>query len=1775
MHLFTRTFKGYIAGLINHALEDEGAGELRVFAQSMPPGAVYQIFNGVRDFLDSKTARVRCEMRVAKGLHDHWRESGAPPGEIDRLLQQGWIDTDDRLTHYRNLTAEADTDLLLVMLVGIDHATDRGGLADFYTLTDEALFRDCMGASYQGWVDYSLNQAGLADATGAGGRDFDQFLRQLFQMRPRNLMALSEFLVDVLLPQGASCDSASDFLGLAFENLPFWGIPPLFSPADPVRRIDLLPIAAKIFDRELFREKRERIRALERIAQAESELAVAPQTRSGVIYQDVQDFTNTVSEFIERGSRQVQERLLQTDFYVVTQILQRKPKAKLKKVRDQTLRGPSLEVFLRAVFDTLHDFVAGCGRRSAADQIQRIEVSIESFQFDGTEDDQDHDLGGAQEVFQGLVGGLDKFLAEFKIPLSTESEDGSDSREIPIVFLFGSAGRGLTIESKRLKESRLRFRVEAVAETGDLTVKRSFVWVLAPHHEERVRLTSARLIENELRNDPSMRLPVVHVGSALDELYFALDAGEAHRMFTSALSTASYSDVLDGLPVGDLDSDIEAALAELSAAYRNFVRELATKGYFAALDKPLRDLVRTYKSAVDLALRRDEEKQAYGDDLLRRLYQAFLCVPNDISSTSAYIPVALATGITPAIAETVQAREVFLRDGFLQVGQSLVEDGHRSGRAKFDRLLGLVELRRPLYGLVFDSSRRLTTNLRSFGLLHRLGERPVAAPTLAAQAEMRAEDVSDGGSLSEYRRASPESRVITQTLVDYREVHPYASDRLAVMAANVEDLRPLIAGIEAFLQQELGRQDPAITVPYMMSVRIIGRGPSPTAAQEVLRRWQESWSDEGGRQLRPCRLTLAYLPAHSREEVLTFLAAVDEPHDLGFLFDFLNDQTGGDSIVPVEEFTHDWGPGNIGKFPISEHPRPVRPTDPHLRQGQVSNRRFQLAARHAEISARLKNPDHPSRDHLIFNQVEYGDLERAMMRCMHSLARWVACVDRFVDKALILDADGESSEQRKLVGFTSGVGAYGEFNLTLSTETSTAGELLQGTARQLGLIFRGWSDEDCQGAAQCLVTEAQAITGLSLVRALGNEGVMRNVIGYAIANRIYLGPSNAIMCAAIPLDSFPHWFRGAEHGYVPDLLLLEAHLDGDHFTVEATVVECKVGQRSPTHVEEAVTQAAVGVEHLSTLFLPNSVRDRASDFDRRYWWAQLHRALVVRNLHPIESSKERAVDRALEQLAEGSFDVYWRAVAATFWTDDPDQTPSLRPARTVGPLLGTGDVPLNVYHASVGSRATLTALRGGEPQLRDQLWPDQAVRIVREDRADEVQLQEATSRTSPSELGEGWSRPEQESPVAAGAEHQVSVAEAPVTQPENPEPGISKVTAGAEIEPLEESERVSPMNLTSSMPERILLGYELTKHGGGVAAPVYWEYDHSQLPNRHLMVFGNSGQGKTYAIQAVLLEMAKAGQSSLVIDYTDGFLPGQLEPELSETVNPETFALAAGRKLPLDPFRLQSSEIEGIGRFQETPFDVAKRVVTIFTAVYTSLGEQQQATLVSKIEHGVQSGDLSLQALYDQLRDDGEDLLANKLMPLARTEPFTSVDEEAWSALFEGASSYINILQLTRIPKEVQRLIIEFLLWDLWDYLRRTGNKNRPRLVVLDEVQNLDHRSGSPLEKYLREGRKFGASMILATQTMSNFNREERDRLFQVAHMLLFKPADTELKSFANVLKDRTPGSTMDEWTQLLSSLQKGECLSVGFERGPDGRLRQQIRHVAISPLLERIGDTP
>ncbi len=353
---------------------------------------------------------------------------------------------------------------------------------------------------------------------------------------------------------------------------------------------------------------------------------------------------------------------------------------------------------------------------------------------------------------------------------------------------------------------------------------------------------------------------------------------------------------------------------------------------------------------------------------------------------------------------------------------------------------------------------------------------------------------------------------------------------------------------------------------------------------------------------------------------------------------------------------------------------------------------------------------------------------------------------------------------------------------------------------------------------------------------------------------------------------------------------------------------------------------------------------------------------------------------------------------------------------------------------------------------------------------------------------------------------------------------------------------------------------------------VFWEYGHKDLANRHLIIFGSSGQGKTYCIQGLLMSLADAQIRSLVIDYTNGFLPNHLETEFIERVNPKSNILC-NEPFGMSPFRAQKQDFGGIF-IEEKPHMVAGRVASVFNKVYSTIGERQIAVLNEVIESGVQryGTAYSLQNMLDDLNEEetAGPALASKLAPLVKSNLFSSNSDKSWSEVFESQEHSSTIMQLASLNHDISMLCTEFLLWDLYSYACSYGSKEKPLPIVLDEVQNLDHRLESPLGKMLTEGRKFGVSLILATQTLSMLRKDEQDRLFQASHKLFFAPAKTETKTYAKILELSMPGTKQADWEKQLGELSKGQCLSVGYHL-EKGQLKMSVKKVKVSSMSSRL----
>jgi len=283
--------------------------------------------------------------------------------------------------------------------------------------------------------------------------------------------------------------------------------------------------------------------------------------------------------------------------------------------------------------------------------------------------------------------------------------------------------------------------------------------------------------------------------------------------------------------------------------------------------------------------------------------------------------------------------------------------------------------------------------------------------------------------------------------------------------------------------------------------------------------------------------------------------------------------------------------------------------------------------------------------------------------------------------------------------------------------------------------------------------------------------------------------------------------------------------------------------------------------------------------------------------------------------------------------------------------------------------------------------------------------------------------------------------------------------------------------------------------------PVVWDPEGASNP--HLLILGESGSGKTYTASRLVVELARTGYACIVLDYGQGFSMDNVPARLREQLNVTTFDLSRDG-IGINPLQIYPSDTHG-------PATVAQRVADTFIRVYPRLGVQQHALLrravVELLEDGGIRGDdkKTWSRQPPPFRDLEQKLLeyagsqeASLRRVASATAPHVSTlfffntfrrtgHALSWSDLLtrRGAAW---ILGLGGLELSVERAVTEFLLWSLIRHFEMLGPSPLRCFVVLYEAHKLAFGPGSPVEKVLREGLKFGLGVILASQQPEDFS---------------------------------------------------------------------------------------
>jgi DNA phosphorothioation-dependent restriction protein DptH len=1730
------------------------SGKLMFMVPSLPPAVILDIGDRLTAFCCERPGFPSPLIRIAAPLVRECRESGDPTIRdiAKKISERGWSDEKENLTGYRNLPPE-DGKYALVLLFGVDRVTDSASMADFHHCDPQTVLEHELDGSFAKWVRAVMDEGvGFEEDT---VQHFDWILKSLVERALADVLQISALLQELDL---SLAQDGHDVEKVLLTSLGRFGLPEFgtfkFSTARAFG--EYLEDAVAFFSYDALLEERNRKNALKTVD------AFVKHNQLGEVFDPTerrpfttdQAFIDGLREYIKTADPLVRSRLLGCDFVTIRDRIlgfraPREPKP--RRVTVNKLSGGPIEVVLIALWTTLGEFKRIANARGIFAHEALRSIRIESRLFKHDCDGQSAEERGQRAVayLSRLLGGVDRFVEKW---LDT-SRMCSEGRNVSVHSNL--VRRDLDCQSARTSEPFLQFIVAIEGDGWDEPVLRQFAWRLPEIQPYRVADELVQWAADAITRADGYCLPVFHV-PYYEELVLAKDDEETRRVLLQCIYDES--DGVDNLlRVQDLDSHdpLLRSIEKLAFEYDRFIQAAVSSGLHTALLDNWDDLRKAYEHVCDAYL---NDPRCANSPMASMLFRSFLIISRrgsfegDRWVWDAFEPSCVVTVLHPALLEMLQAHILYLLTAFsTMAGRELRSPGIRSFRETlWQGYVDLSAIEMPLSGLLKDRNRVLDTDVRGSGLIHRIGSVGDTTAHLTTQLLLRydafdEEDISD----AELFRSSRESLLITRILRDYQKLHPHAEDGLSIAIYQNQDIQPVIAAVDKFLAELCERRDGGAK-PYSMNVTVFTESSDDSSVARWIGQWKERWEaaeTQGSlAHYRQTQLSVAHRIVSSENYYRQFVELVAKglDVDVAILNGFIRAGSQGNDFELVEPY--DVTTRTL-KFPILEKSFcSLRDPGRRLQRARVlSNRQFRLTTRHAEVMARLKSRETPQNTHhVVLGYGDYGPWQ-GVVDALHKRAEWVVCIDPNVDDRLVAEKSQDTQETREIIGFGSGVGTHGEANYTISTEQFRLSDVLHKLTASIREVYSGWSPDTYKGVAQSVLAESRRLSGLSLVRATGVGQYVRDFMAYSLTRKLLKADGDVLCDQLVSMDAYRHWFDSADTDTRPDLLWITARIGDDgRLHLDLRLIECKLAMMSDSHLDKAREQLENGIRHLATVFMPRSNGHQIEDErpDQRYWWLQLHR--LIASKAEIAGRDQGHVLSALERLAEGDYDIEWRAAAVSYWTDQNSGVISQNdtwPYSLEGQEVGIGVV-------SSGSEFVRLLCEKNERFSLPWAKSSASFKGTR-NLLDNGSIADSERR-----------RFEEGDPGTSNSKFQTRLG---AVSEQSGVPG-----AGSKIENKAGAIKV---------PDRILLGESMPG-----SRKVYWEFGHRELNNRHILIFGSSGMGKTYTIQCLLFELGRSAQNSLIVDYTNGFFDNQLESEIKSLLQPVQHVI---RKQPLaiNPFRQQADTIDG-EVLPESASTTAQRVSGVFSEVY-SFGDQQKAALYQAVKTGLEQGGAAamtlgdliprLEELAEQKGTVGQSAssVVSKIRPLIDQNPFGEEDSESWERLFTDTAHRCHIIQLAGFMKDAARLVTEFSLIDLYWFYRSRGTQHCPRVIVLDEVQNLDHREESPLAQLLREGRKFGFSLILATQIMSNLDKDEKDRLFNAAHKLFFRPADTEIRTYADIAAVST-GEKPDVWLTKLAGLKKGECYSLGPSLNEaTGKLDVKAFRIRISSLATRSTD--
>lgn len=1690
------------------------------------------------------------DIKLANNKWEFFQKHSEHTSSLQSLKQNGWIAGNESITRYRNL----HTSNLLVLL-GTESEEDKGGLLNCYCITADTIIAEIDG-QYSEVFDY------LSFFSESEKAVIDKLYKDLFAYVPADIFKLS----NVADEWENQISNIGDFVELFFANLCRWGLPNrknnLPAGKELRSRKNVLELEQSFISRSLFKKMtlkryQEYYEKLMKYREDQGEYGPGWDGWNDQAIHSYDQFAEVVMEYARGENTSTNRKLLEkTEFDVVSSVLGIKlEKVHVKRNTTIKLKGNPLIVFTKALLYTLNDCIGEDIVRVCFDITQAEIVSM----YSDTEDDEEIDqLAETWRVICRHTNGIIPILnqrswnlggAAIEIDITPQSIFSPNNALVNVdAGIVKAAGANKTI-------SKIEFTVKCYSSDdkyrSDISPK--FSWEFQDN-SAWIHAFSDICCQDSVFDEHKSYIPLSKIDK-INTMIFAKSEEEFFDLYDESDISFAFN-VVDHVQEKGGTGAIKysAQFIKLGYAFSLFVSSLKKEGFYASISKGAES------ETVSLITEYIKTGKLLSSGILPQnlmwILDAYIhafnienstdVLTNEIDAKCCIVP-----PWHPATLQKMMDQINFFLDGCLEWWDKL--NGENTSRIRIDYAINNLD-----HMCLIQSSLDLfpSSGQQFFGSTASFGEFSVYARN-DIENNSRLKDIihkdavfDDDFNAREFAQMNDNAKMIYGVIHDY--VRSFQNDNnISLVFINPMELQPIVAAIYKYVDYiRHNGNSGEINIYLKILVKPENKGG---------RNYLSFWMDEFFSQDSAVNIRTYLNEWSSEQELDKFL---NGNHDIVFLMDLLT--------VNSLKFIKDTGLSGISinecRFPIVYRPTPISKTTVR-RQIELSQPQFSAAYEHTQIVRYRNNADMvPVGDYIAVREVCIDRAVQKMVYKLHSKAYWVVCIDSGMDGALLKN-DKDHKDDYSIIGFSTGKGSYGQYNLTITARKSILTSIRKRLSARLYQLFK-WDEEKTKKAADICINEAGKLDGISLFSAVNpKDHNINEFMAYVLTSlREKKKEGTNALKIMIHLDSYKHWFTSDierdeyDSASRPDFLLLETKDTQDgKLHLYATVIECKIAglSTSDEHKQKAIGQVEHGINRLSFVFNPDS-----TSIMRRYWYAQLYRALAFAQVTFGDNTNEFAVVSAkLRAVLDGNFEISWKGKVLGYWLDMEGDTEKTTvnesgitifdvPQKAIQKLL-LGDESVVEYVKVIDEVLATDEEQNSQIESREK---ELTKEIKSFQRSNKRHVQIERLRTPDESIKAEKSETEYKNTRPVDSKSRLL--------PENTGNGYKTEAVSIEKDqtleitengsaPSAETNTNTPQDSSEIRSTRVLIGEDRASN------KVYWEFGNPALANRHMLITGTSGQGKTYSIQTMLYELSKSNVSAIVFDYTEGFRPDQLEKDFLNKMGKKVIQhIIYYTGVPINPFKRQEIEVAGMS-MPEKSADVAARIANIFKHVY-GFGDQQFSAIFEAARKGLDKyGEQMNMKLFQEMleeekaRNKTAQSVLSKMAPFLYSIEFNTEREFDWGKILFADESELNIFQLTSIDREMQVIITELMLWDAWYYTKKVGNKDKPFVAILDEAQNLSHKSNSPSAAILTEGRKFGWSAWFATQSLKVLADDEVVRLLQAANKLYFKPTDDEIIKMAKQL-DPADGSL---WLSSLKNLKKGQCIVVGDRIGANGKL--------------------